>query len=173
MFEPSLLPGGITASVFVLLMIIAGASDVLSLRIANWLVVFISVSFFPAAIWAGMSFADVGIHLATGCLALSFGFVLFAGRFIGGGDAKLFAAAALWFGFPQVFQFLVFTTLMGGVLALVVSCWSMLVLEAKIWGLRKSALLERNTPNVPYGFALAAGSVLASPYGWWMTASAN
>ena len=38
---------------------------------------------------------------------------------IGGGDAKLAAATALWFGFDFLLDYLVYASLFGGVLTLV------------------------------------------------------
>ena len=45
--------------------------------------------------------------------------LLFQLRLVGGGDAKLLAAAALWVGYEQLIPFLVYVTIFGGVLALV------------------------------------------------------
>ncbi|WP_395687914.1 prepilin peptidase [Aestuariivirga sp.] len=173
MVDPLSVFPGVNVVLFPLLMVVAGAGDALSMRIPNRLIVLVTVWFFPLAIGAGMPLQVFGMHVATGMVALLFGFLLFAGRAIGGGDAKLFAAGSLWFGYPQVFDFLVFTTLAGGVLALAVSGWSVMRWEADLRGLRQPAPFERITPNVPYGFAIAAGAILASPSGWWMTATAN
>jgi len=46
------------------------------------------------------------------------GFAMFARGWVGGGDAKLMAAAALWLGFEHLFAFLLWTAILGGGLAL-------------------------------------------------------
>lgn len=171
MFDQAALPVGLSAVVFPALMIVAGAGDVLSMRIPNWLTVLIAASFLPLALWAGLPPAALMIHLATGVAALAGGFLLFSLGVIGGGDAKLLAAGACWFGYPGVLAFLIYTALAGGVLALAVSLWSAVNLEAEFHGLDRLGIFRRIKPDVPYGFALAAGAILASPsFAWWMPA---
>ena len=45
--------------------------------------------------------------------------VFFSQGWIGGGDAKLAAATALWFGFAHLLDYLIYASLFGGVLTLV------------------------------------------------------
>ena len=158
-------------SVFPLLMIIAGASDALSLRIPNWLTLTIFAAFFPLAIATGMPLAAFGLHVLTAVILFGVGFVLFSTGLFGGGDAKLLAAAGVWFGSSQALPFLVFTTMAGGVLALLVGLWSMISMSWEVndgpW-LKKISSLR---PSVPYGYAFAIGAILAFPQSWWMVAS--
>ena len=44
--------------------------------------------------------------------------VLFGLNLVGGGDAKLLAASALWIGYEQLVPFLLYVTIFGGALAL-------------------------------------------------------
>ena len=60
-----------------------------------------------------------GLALLTGFAVLAAGMALWAPGWLGGGDVKLLAAGALWFGWPDVVSFLVWSMLAGGVLALV------------------------------------------------------
>ena len=46
-------------------------------------------------------------------------FVFFARGWIGGGDAKLAAATALWLGFDHLLAYLLYASLFGGLLTLV------------------------------------------------------
>ena len=46
------------------------------------------------------------------------GMVLFSLNLVGGGDAKLLAAAGLWIGYDQLVPFLLYVTIFGGALAL-------------------------------------------------------
>src|SRR6185436_13235717 len=93
----------LSISIFPFLMIIAGAGDALSLRIPNWLTLTIFAAFFPLA-WA------TGMPLGV----------------FGGGDAKLMAAAGVWFGSTQALPFLAFTVIAGGVLAICIGLWSVM-----------------------------------------------
>ena len=63
---------------------------------------------------------QIGLHLAAGALVLVVCFGLFAAGWIGGGDAKLAAATALWFGFEQLLPYLAVAGVVGGVLTLAI-----------------------------------------------------
>lgn len=156
---------------FPLLMIVAGTFDVLSLRIPNWLTLLIIASFLPFALAAGLPVQMIGQHIATFLVLLCLGFGLFAFRWFGGGDAKLMAAAGLWLGFPGCLDFVMLTAIAGGVLALAARYIFFGALEVQVNHDRLSHLVPTAKPEVPYGFALAAGAILALPSSWWMSAA--
>ena len=54
----------------------------------------------------------------AGLLVLAIAFAFFARGWIGGGDAKLAAATALWFGFEHLMEYLVYGSIFGGALTL-------------------------------------------------------
>lgn len=155
--------------VFCLLMIIAGAGDAMMMRIPNRLTILISALFLPAALASGMAPADIWVHFASGLALLVPGYLLFRFGYIGGGDAKLIAAAGLWLGFPCSAIFLVLTGLSGGVLALAMSVWFVFNVEAGLRSDRLGRLFLAFSPDIPYGFAIAAGAILATPYSWFST----
>jgi prepilin peptidase CpaA len=126
--------------------------------------------FFPMAYLTGMPLALLGVHLLTGLGLFVAGFALFALGLFGGGDAKLLAAAGLWFGWPQTMPFLMLTVLAGGVLAIVVGGWSAIAMSSEIHGGSWAKRLSTLKPNVPYGYAFAIGAILAFPGSWWMPA---
>ena len=160
----------LSVTLFPLLMVVAGAGDALSLRIPNWLTAAIALLFFPMALVTGMPIAGAGLHVATGLALFVVGFGLFSFGLFGGGDAKLLAAAGIWFGWPLVMQFLLLTVLAGGMLALCVAGWSAIMMSSEIhdgpWQKRFSLV----KPDVPYGYAFAIGAILAFPESWWMRA---
>ena len=168
MAESSGMIASLPACVFALLMIAAGAGDALTMRIPNWLTGLIALAFFPLALASGMAVAQMGQHLAVGVVALLAGFALFSFGYIGGGDAKLLAAASLWFGYPDVGLFLVYTALAGGVLAVAVGLWFMIRWHTEVWGLSRGPPVKSLSPDVPYGLALTAGALFAFPGAWWM-----
>ncbi len=160
----------LSLSIFPVLMIVAGAGDALSLRIPNWLTGLIAASFFPLALASGMPWDVMLMHLATGTGLFFAGFALFALGLFGGGDAKLIAAAGLWFGWPNAVPFLVLAVFAGGLLALAVGLWAVLNMNAEIKGQSWPKRLSSLKPNVPYGYALAIGAILALPQSGWMSA---
>ena len=161
----------LSISVFPLLMIIAGASDALSLRIPNWLTLTIFIAFFPMAFATGMPLSVFGLHVFTAAILFVIGFLFFSVGLFGGGDAKLLAAAGIWFGSSQALPFLVFTVMAGGVLALCVGLWSLISMSWDIHDIPWAKKLSSLRPSVPYGYAFAIGAILAFPQSWWMVAS--
>ena len=89
---------------------------------------------------------DVAIQLALGLGV----FILFAIAFyvglMGGGDVKLAAALALWFSPAGTLRFLVYMSIAGGILTVIVL------------GLHRLRSKE-GRPEVPYGVAIAIGAL--------------
>jgi prepilin peptidase CpaA len=153
------------------LMIIAAASDVTSYKIPNWLTGLTALAFFPSALASGMSMQELSYHLLSGVIMFVVGYGLFIFRLFGGGDAKLMAAAGLWFGTSQTMPFLVLTVFAGFFLTLGVVGWSAFNMWAEMKDLTLSKKISQIRPKVPYGFALAVGAILALPGSWMMPAA--
>lgn len=149
---------------FPALLIVAALKDATSFTIPNWISLAAVAAFFPAALAAGVSLESVGLSLAVGAAALVAGMGMFAAGWIGGGDAKLFAAAGLWLGWPAVSPFLLVTALAGGAMAVILlnlrGDWLRARLPAgPAWVER----LRQPGENVPYGVAIAIGALFAFP----------
>jgi len=157
-------------SVLCALLLYASIIDIARLRIPNAVVVAIASLFFPFAPAAQIPLDSFFMHLAAGSSTLVLGFLLFAmGLRFGGGDAKLFAALALWCGFPNLVPFFVVMCLAGGLLALVVLALRRFgaggFLAAR--GCRVPALdLEISQPCVPYAPAMAVSFLYVSAVGF-------
>ena len=156
---------------FPLVMILAGAGDVMTRRIPNSLIIGAAALFLPAALVTGMPLWIMSLHVATAAVLLLFGFGLFSFGVIGGGDAKMMAAAGLWLGFPCSILFVTFSALAGGILAAAIGLWFLVTMEGGIHSAWFDKAVAPLKPSVPYGFALAAGAILATPFSWWMRAA--
>lgn len=86
--------------IFPVLVIVGALRDLTSYTIPNWVSGLLILGFFPAALALGLPLSTIGSNLGIGVIALVLGVAMFALRWIGGGDAKLFAAAGLWLGWP-------------------------------------------------------------------------
>jgi prepilin peptidase CpaA len=154
----------IVIAAFPALVIVAALKDLTSFTIPNWISIALAASFLPAALVGGLGVADVGVHLGIGFGALIAGMIMFAMRWIGGGDAKLFAAAALWLGFGPLPVFLMVTALAGGALALALvnlrSNWVRSVVPAGPAWIER---LREPKGDAPYGVAIAIGALAAFP----------
>ncbi|NMD06457.1 MAG: peptidase [Phyllobacteriaceae bacterium] len=159
-----------------ILMIVAALSDLTSFRIPNWLTGLTALLFFPMAWLTGMPLGEFGWHLLAGGILFAAGFALFSFGVFGGGDAKMMAAAGLWFGTAQTMPFLVATVFAGGILAAAVALWSMFMAVVDIHGPNEDAGLvkvaRKIKPKLPYGFALAVGAIVTYPHTWWMAGGA-
>lgn len=157
----SILPG---------LAIAAGLKDLTSMTIPNWISVALVVGFFPAALATGLTPLQVAAHLGVGLVALVLGMALFALRWIGGGDAKLMAAACLWLGLSGSAVFLLWTAVAGGLFSLILmgarAQAQLLPASGPAW---LSRLLQPKA-DIPYGVAIAVGALIAFPESGLMTA---
>jgi len=151
-------------TVFPALMIIAALTDVTSFTIPNRLSVLLALAFVPAAFALGRPAGEIGLDLGVGALALVAGMGMFAAGWIGGGDAKLFAVAGLWLGWPAISNFLLVTALAGGGLAVLLLNARSSVVRAHLTA-APGWLARLTTPgaDVPYGVAIAVGALAAFP----------
>ena len=153
---------------FPALMAFAASSDLLTMTISNRLSLILAGGFFLLMLATGMSLSAVGMHVGAAALVLTFGFIFYSRGWIGGGDAKLAAATALWFGFGHLLDYLIYASLLGGAL-------TMLLLQFRRWPLpgwlaRQHWLLRLHEPRggIPYGIALAAAALIVYPNTIWM-----
>ncbi len=146
-----------------LLLALAAGWDLASYTIPNLLSVAIAAAFLIFAVLSGLSGAAWGTHLAAGLVALVAGFALFTARWIGGGDAKLFAATALWFGFGDLASYAIVAALLGGVLTIALLVARRVPLPATLIRQGWIARLHDQKSGVPYGVALAAGALVVLP----------
>jgi len=149
-------------AVFAGLLLYAAGSDIVSLTIPNWVSVAMAGAFAPAALAVGMPLGELGMHYLFGVAVLAVGFFLFAANILGGGDAKLLAAAAVWTGFTGFPALMLGTAVAGGFLALALLTARTLVKQAETQPSFVHRLLQPRG-GVPYGVAIMAGGLLAIP----------
>lgn len=149
-----------TASALLSAILLAAAfSDTLTRRIPNWMTGLLALAFLPVAVFSGLSWADFGWHFLAGSIALAAGFGLHALGWVGGGDVKLFAGAALWLGLPNLLPLLVATALAGGLLAILFLVFQGLRSNPRLLFLRPWIGSGALTSGMPYGVAIAAAGI--------------
>lgn len=166
-FDPNLLP----LAGFAVVMVAAAFVDFRRLVIPNELVAAL------CTLWLlhvegtrGAAPAAALAAIAGAALALIGGAILFARGLIGGGDVKLFAAAALWAGARAVPRLLALTALIGGGLALLFVS----PLGPRLIAVRRpdpaaaagAGVLRVGHTPIPYGVAIAAAALIVTiaPY---------
>jgi prepilin peptidase CpaA len=149
--------------IFPLVVIVAAMRDVTSFTIPNWISLAAAILFAPAALALGLPLNALGVCALVGLAALVMGIAMFALGWIGGGDAKLFAACGLWLGWPAALPFVLWTAIAGGGLA-VILLWSRRLVQPAA-GASPPWVSRLMTPggDVPYGLAIAAGALIAFP----------
>jgi prepilin peptidase CpaA len=129
------------------ILVVAAVIDVRTFTISNRLNVVVAL-LAPVFWWSvGLPLwpdAAILFAVAVGVFAL-LSIAFFAGM-MGGGDVKLAAAVALWFSPAVTLRFLVFMSIAGGLLTLVI-----LVIH--------KVRSKDGRPEVPYGVAIAIGAL--------------
>ena len=155
---------------FPALMAFAAASDLFTMTISNRVSLALAVGFLVLALASGMEPSEILSHLGAGVGVLAASFVCFAFGWIGGGDAKVAAAAALWFGFGHLLNYLVYASLFGGVLTLLLLQFRQWPLPYQLAGQAWLLKLHAKDSGIPYGIALAIGALVVYPETDWIKA---
>ncbi len=142
-------------------MALAAVNDFISMTVPNRLALALAALFFVVAPLAGLGLTDIGLHAALAIAALALALALFAIGWIGGGDAKLFAATSLWLGPEAILPYAIYAALIGGALTLLLLFWRRLPLPATLASKGWLARLHSQKEGVPYGIALGAAGLLA------------
>jgi prepilin peptidase CpaA len=157
----------LVASIFVVFpfcMLFAAISDMLSMTIANRVPLLLVAVFAVVAPLTGMEWSVYGLHFAAGGIVLVATFTLFAMGGMGGGDAKLLAASALWMGLNvQLVEYLVFSAFLGGVLTLAILSYrnsAISVFTSRNMFMRN---FSESAGGIPYGIALGIGGLIVYP----------
>jgi prepilin peptidase CpaA len=155
---------------FPALMAFAASSDLFTMTISNRVSLLLIAGFAGVAVWGGMPVQTILAHAGAGLTVLVAAFGCFAMGWIGGGDAKVAAGVALWFGFGHLLDYLLYASLFGGALTLLLlqfRQWPLPhVLGSQAWLLR----LHDKETGIPYGIALAVGALLIYPETEWIKA---
>ncbi len=153
------LAAALPAALFAGPLLVAAVLDALTYRIPNLVTLTLALAFIPAALMAPQPVAW-GSHLAAGGLTFAAVFLAFLRGWIGGGDAKLLAAVALWVGLAGLPVTALLVGMFGGALGVGLLAarrvFPLVVMAQRLRALRPGA-------PVPYGVAVAAGAIAAMP----------
>lgn len=156
--------------VFPVLVAFAAASDLLTMTIPNRVSLMLAGAFCVLAAVTGMPLSEVGLHLAAGALVLVVCFGMFAAGWMGGGDAKVASAIALWFGLSDnLMAFLILTAIYGMLLTVALLSLRQMpylpgAFKRQEWALR----LHDSRSGIPYGIAIAVAALQVYPQSVWM-----
>lgn len=157
-------------TLFPALMAFAAASDLFTMTISNRVSLVLAAGFLALALLSGMPLLDILSHIGAGATVLVIAFGCFAMGWIGGGDAKVAAAAALWFGFGHLLSYLLYASLFGGALTLLLLQFRQWPLPWQLAGQPWLLKLHAKETGIPYGIALAIGALMIYPETEWIKA---
>ena len=141
--------------IFTGLLLTGAASDARRFLIPNQICLAIALLYPAHVLTVGPSVAWAPA-LAIAAATLAVGFVLFAAKFVGGGDVKFLSATILWAGPEYIVPFWLIMSLTGGGLG--VAMW----VRHRFFAVRAPAGVPTKTiatRPMPYGIAIAAGGI--------------
>lgn len=145
------------------LAIVAGLKDLTSMKIPNWISGLLILGFFPTALLLDLAPMTIAIHVGVAVAALLIGMVMFALRWLGGGDVKLMASACLWLGLSGSGMFVLWTAMIGGLLCLILLFARAHLQPLAAGGPGWVVQLMEPRGDIPYGVAIAAAVLVAYP----------
>jgi prepilin peptidase CpaA len=154
--------------VFPALMAFAGATDLFTMTIPNRVSIGLVAGFVCFALFAGLGWEAIALHFGVGLAMLVICIGMFAMGWIGGGDAKLFAATSLWMGQEYIFDYTMIAAVLGGVLTLAILALRMYPLPAGLTSQSWLVRLHNAGQGVPYGIALAISGLIVYPKINWI-----
>jgi prepilin peptidase CpaA len=148
-------------TIFPACMVLAAAMDLTTMTVPNRIPLVLILGFVCLAPLVGLSLAEVSLQAAAATVALFIGFGMFAMGWIGGGDAKLFAATVLWLNPEALMTYIFVSAIFGGVLTLLLLAYRSYPLPPSMMSQGWISRLHEPQEGVPYGIALAAGGLIA------------
>jgi prepilin peptidase CpaA len=148
---------------FPALMALSASMDLLTLTIPNRICLSLALGYLALAALAGVPAVDMLLNISCALAILAMAFAMFCLGWVGGGDAKLAAATALWLGWSSILDYGVSAAIYGGVLSLIILSARMAPLPAALARFAWVARLHDGETGVPYGIALAAAGLMQYP----------
>jgi prepilin peptidase CpaA len=148
---------------FPALMAMAAAMDLLTMKIPNRLSALLAIGYFAAALLTRAPLHEIAMHALCGAAMLALTFAMFSFGWIGGGDAKLAAATALWLGWTPLAEYGLASALAGGALTVLILMGRRVALPQALASQVWIARLHNAKSGIPYGIALALGGMIAYP----------
>lgn len=148
--------------IFAVPLMVAAYKDATSMTIPNWISLAMIAGFVVMVPFTWQGLPELGTHLVVGGAFLAAGFAMFAFGWLGGGDAKLMAATALWMTWPDALQFILYTTLFGAALGLFLLIGRKF-LPVRVLTSQWMYTMFKDETKMPYGLAIAAGGIMVLP----------
>lgn len=147
---------------FAIPQLLAALNDANAMKIPNHIPLIVLAAYFVAVPFTWAGFPIFFEHLTVGVVMFALGFAMFAFGWMGGGDSKLLAATAFWFTWPDVFTYMVFTAVFGGILTVFIMIGRSYI-PVRVMTSQWMQTMFKDQSKIPYGLALAAGAIATLP----------
>ncbi|MET0408318.1 MAG: prepilin peptidase [Hyphomicrobium sp.] len=148
---------------FPVAMAFAAANDLFTMKIPNRIPLALVAAFVVVALLTRMPLEVFGMNMAIGFALLAVTFGLFSFNLLGGGDAKLIAAGAVWMGAAHILDYLLLITLFGGLLSAAILAYRKFFPATAFALPHWAERLHTDRGPIPYGIAIAAGALVVFP----------
>ena len=128
--------------------------DMTRFTIPNWLVGSLLL-LYPLAVWLSPVAVAWQSSLLVMISVFAVGYIVFAMKWMGGGDVKLITALSLWVGVAGLLDFVFLFAVLGGLLSLVLWLGRKLLLYIPRINAQTLPRILKNGEPVPYGLAIA------------------
>ena len=147
-------------AIYIVVFAAAAASDLVRYEIPNVLSLALVAAVVPFS--SALPLAAIGSHLLAALCMLVVTAICFARGLMGGCDAKLLAAAALWMGWRELAPFILLTALTGACVGMILLTLRRLLPRARLAGRWYSKVLNP-CEGVPYGVAISGAALALLP----------
>lgn len=143
-------------------MLHASLTDLKHRKIANFTILGLLAFWLPMAFFADLPWDAMVTSVIAAVLVFILGFSCFCMGWVGGGDVKLAAIAALWLGAGLTPAFIMLATIFGALIALVFAAIAYLKR-------RRGEPIQTELLMLPYGPGLASAAVVLFGKSQWFT----
>jgi len=148
--------------IFASTMLMAAFKDATTMTIPNWISLALIAGFCVVIPFVWPGWEAFGTHILVGLSFFLAGFAMFAFGWLGGGDAKLMAATALWWQWPDAVVYVLYTTVIGCFLAIALMIGRKFI-PVRILTAPWAYKMFKDEKKMPYGLALASGALITLP----------
>lgn len=144
-------------------LVLGAISDIRSMRIGNSIVVALLAAYLAFAMTSEAPLRDELGSVGVALVVFLVGFLMFCRGWIGGGDVKFASVIILWVGSTHVIDFLLYASLLGGALTVMIVKLRAQPLPTPLSNIHWLANLHAHD-RIPYGVALAGAAFLVLPH---------
>jgi len=147
-------------AIFPICMLFATFYDIFTMTIPNKITLVLLASYAILAPLAGLGLETILWSIGLAFVVLVVGFGLFSLGVMGGGDAKLLAASTLWFGTALAGKYILYASLLGGVLTIAILLMRSSMLPRSLLKIDWVMRIYDKKQGVPYGAALGPAALI-------------